>query len=187
VYTNMTPTIYGGGEPLLAQSAAHLRQRKPFAGCNAGHGFFHADPHAKVSICKVGRDDQIDLMTEGIDGLTRLGAIADRLIDRLISENFINEQRYARSFTHDKFTFSHWGKTKISVSLKQKGISNEAINNALATIDPNQYRETLKNILAQKSRQLNEENPFMRQRKLASHAIGKGFEPEQVISAIDQL
>ncbi|MGN1213465.1 MAG: regulatory protein RecX [Bacteroidaceae bacterium] len=120
----------------------------------------------------------------------QLGAthdVADRLIDRLISENFINEQRYARSFTHDKFTFSHWGKTKISVSLKQKGISNEAINNALATIDPNQYRETLKNILAQKSRQLNEENPFMRQRKLASHAIGKGFEPEQVISAIDQL
>ncbi|WP_073950891.1 radical SAM protein [Streptomyces kebangsaanensis] len=81
-YTNMTPTIYGGGEPLLAQSAAHLRRRKPFAGCNAGHTFFHADPHAKVSICKVGRDDQIDLMTEGIDGLRRLGAIADRLMLR---------------------------------------------------------------------------------------------------------
>ncbi|MEU8621191.1 radical SAM protein [Streptomyces sp. NPDC048623] len=81
-YTNMTPTISGGGEPLLAQSAAHLRQRKPFAGCNAGHTFFHADPHAKVSICKVGRDDQIDLMAEGIDGLTRLGAIADRLMLR---------------------------------------------------------------------------------------------------------
>ncbi len=81
-YTNMTPTIYGGGEPLLAQSTAHLRQRKPFAGCNAGHTFFHADPHAKVSICKVGRDDQIDLMAEGIDGPTRLGAIADRLMLR---------------------------------------------------------------------------------------------------------
>jgi MoaA/NifB/PqqE/SkfB family radical SAM enzyme len=81
-YTNMTPTIYGGGEPLLAQSAEHLRQRKPFTGCNAGHTFFHADPHAKVSICKVGRDDQIDLMTEGADGLLRLGAIADRLMLR---------------------------------------------------------------------------------------------------------
>ncbi|MEU6676850.1 radical SAM protein [Streptomyces sp. NPDC046925] len=81
-YTNMTPTIYGGGEPLIAQSADHLRQRKPFAGCNAGHTFFHADPHAKVSICKVGRDDQIDLMAEGIEGLRRLGTIADRLMLR---------------------------------------------------------------------------------------------------------
>ena len=82
VYTNMTPTIYGGGEPLLAQSAEHLRTRKAFTGCNAGHTFFHADPHGKVSICKVGRDDQVDLMAEGLDGLRRLGGIADRLMLR---------------------------------------------------------------------------------------------------------
>jgi MoaA/NifB/PqqE/SkfB family radical SAM enzyme len=82
VYTNMTPTIYGGGESLLAQSAAHLRTRKAFTGCNAGHAFFHADPHGKVSICKVGRDDQIDLMREGLEGLRRLGGIADSLMLR---------------------------------------------------------------------------------------------------------
>ena len=82
IYTNMTPTIYGGGESLLAQSAEHLRTRKAFTGCNAGHTFFHADPHGRVSICKVGRDDQIDLMREGLDGLRRLGGIADRLMLR---------------------------------------------------------------------------------------------------------
>lgn len=82
VYTNMTPTIYGGGESLLAQSAEHLRTRKAFTGCNAGHTFFHADPHGRVSICKVGRDDQIDLMREGLEGLRRLGGIADRLMLR---------------------------------------------------------------------------------------------------------
>ncbi len=82
VYTNMTPTIYGGGESLLAQSAEHLRTRKAFTGCNAGHTFFHADPHGQVSICKVGRDDQIDLMREGLDGLRRLGGIADSLMLR---------------------------------------------------------------------------------------------------------
>jgi Radical SAM superfamily len=82
IYTNMTPTIYGGGESLLAQSAEHLRTRAAFTGCNAGHTFFHADPHGKVSICKVGRDDQIDLMREGLDGLRRLGAIADQLMLR---------------------------------------------------------------------------------------------------------
>jgi Radical SAM superfamily len=82
VYTNMTPTIYGGGESLLAQSAEHLRTRKAFTGCNAGHTFFHADPHGRVSICKVGRDDQIELMREGLDGLRRLGGIADSLMLR---------------------------------------------------------------------------------------------------------
>ncbi|MFF4157725.1 radical SAM protein [Streptomyces sp. NPDC001678] len=82
VYTNMTPTIYGGPESLLAQSTEHLRERTPFQGCNAGHTFFHADPHGKVSICKVGRDDQIDLMAEGAEGLRKLGGIADKLMLR---------------------------------------------------------------------------------------------------------
>jgi MoaA/NifB/PqqE/SkfB family radical SAM enzyme len=36
IYTNMTSTIYGGGESLLAQSAEHLRARRAFTGCNAG-------------------------------------------------------------------------------------------------------------------------------------------------------
>ena len=117
-------------------------------------------------------------------GATR--STADQITNRLIDENFINEQRYARSFTHDKFTFSHWGKNKIIVSLKQKGISTGVINNALATIDPEQYLETLKNILTQKSRQIKDEDPFVRQRKLASHAIAKGFEPEIVFNAIER-
>jgi MoaA/NifB/PqqE/SkfB family radical SAM enzyme len=82
IFTNMTPTIYGGGEVLLAQSAEHLRARPAFAGCNAGHTFFHADPHGLISICKVGRDDQINLLDEGLDGLARLGGIADRLMLR---------------------------------------------------------------------------------------------------------
>ncbi|MBD0736959.1 radical SAM protein [Streptomyces sp. CBMA29] len=82
VFSNMTPTIYGGPESLLAQSSNHLRERSAFTGCNAGVTFFHADPHAKVSICKVGRDDQIDLMAEGLEGLRRLPAISDALMLR---------------------------------------------------------------------------------------------------------
>jgi pyruvate-formate lyase-activating enzyme len=82
LFANMSPTIYGGAESLPAQSQEHLRERKPFAGCHAGHTFFHSDPHGRVSICKVGRDEQIDLVAEGVEGLSRLGPIADRLMLR---------------------------------------------------------------------------------------------------------
>jgi organic radical activating enzyme len=82
LYVNMSPTIHGGAETLPAQSAAHLRKRKPFTGCNAGHSFFHVDPHGMASICKVGRDPAVSLMDEGIEGLRRLGAIADSLLLR---------------------------------------------------------------------------------------------------------
>ena len=73
VFSNISPTIYGGPESLPAQSVEHLRKRKVFTGCNAGHTFFHVDPHGRASICKVGRDPQIDLIAEGIEGLARLG------------------------------------------------------------------------------------------------------------------
>ncbi|MFE2111242.1 radical SAM protein [Kitasatospora sp. NPDC059463] len=80
-YTHMSPTIYGGGAPLKSQSPAHLKLPGGFEGCNAGHTFFHADPHGKASICKVGRDEQIDL-TQGVRALSRLGEIADGLMLR---------------------------------------------------------------------------------------------------------
>jgi MoaA/NifB/PqqE/SkfB family radical SAM enzyme len=82
VFSNMSPTIYGGAESLPAQSQEYLRARKPFTGCNAGHTFFHVDPHGMASICKVGRDPQIPLLKEGLNGLARLGGIADGLLLR---------------------------------------------------------------------------------------------------------
>jgi MoaA/NifB/PqqE/SkfB family radical SAM enzyme len=81
-FSNMSPTIYGGADSLPAQSEEFLRKRKPFTGCNAGHTFFHVDPHGMASICKVGRDPQIPLMEDGVDGLRRLGGIADSLLLR---------------------------------------------------------------------------------------------------------
>jgi Radical SAM superfamily len=82
MYSNLSPTIYGGGEVLPAQSREHLRARRVFTGCNAGHTFFHADPHGRASICKVGRDEQVNLLEHGVEGLRAMGAIAGRLILR---------------------------------------------------------------------------------------------------------
>ncbi len=81
-FMNMSPTIYGGPETLPSQSVEHLRKRKPFTGCNAGHTFFHVDPHGKASICKIGREPNVDLIEEGAAGLARLGQIADALLLR---------------------------------------------------------------------------------------------------------
>jgi hypothetical protein len=40
----------------------------------------HADPHGKASICKVGRDPQVDLIAEGVGGLRRIADAADLLL-----------------------------------------------------------------------------------------------------------
>ena len=75
-YTNISPTIHGGAEVLPSQAREMLRKRPAYTGCNAGLTHFHADPHGRASICKVGRDPQVDLITEGAEGLRRLAAVA---------------------------------------------------------------------------------------------------------------
>lgn len=77
-YTYMSPTIYGGTEPLATQSITHVKPRPRFI----GRTFLHVDPHGAASICKVARDQQINLLAEGTTGLGRLGGIADALMLR---------------------------------------------------------------------------------------------------------
>lgn len=79
VYSNISPTIYGGGETLISQATDFPRKRTVFTGCGAGHTHFAVDPHGKATICKIGRDEHVSLIDEGLDGLTRLGDIADAL------------------------------------------------------------------------------------------------------------
>ncbi|MGR6998812.1 radical SAM protein [Yinghuangia aomiensis] len=81
-YTTITPTIYGGAEVLPSQATQVMRTRTPYTGCNAGVTHFHADPHGQASICKIGREHQVDLMTEGAPGLRRLAQIGAQLTAR---------------------------------------------------------------------------------------------------------
>ncbi|MBO4259654.1 radical SAM protein [Streptomyces griseorubiginosus] len=81
-YANISPTIHGTAEPLPQQSPEYLTHRQPFTGCPAGVTFFHSDPFGRASICKVGREPNIDLIAEGVEGLARLGEIAESLMLR---------------------------------------------------------------------------------------------------------
>ncbi|MGR8010321.1 radical SAM protein [Streptomyces hypolithicus] len=76
-YANISPTYDGNPEPLAAQAPGFLDKSTVFKGCPAGHAFFHVDPHGFATMCKVGRENPVNLMTEGLDGLLRLPAIAD--------------------------------------------------------------------------------------------------------------
>ncbi|NDP19762.1 MAG: RecX family transcriptional regulator [Paludibacter sp.] len=99
-----------------------------------------------------------------------------KIIDRLISEDFINEKRYCNYFVKDKFRFNKWGKIKISFALKQKGLTNEKINSALELIDDGEYEELLASILKTKLTGLKYEFEYEKQGKLFRFAQSRGFE-----------
>ncbi len=76
-YANISPTYEGTPGPLAVQAPGWLDKSEVFRGCPAGHTFFHVDPHGFATMCKVGRENPVNLLTEGLDGLVRLPGIAD--------------------------------------------------------------------------------------------------------------
>lgn len=106
-----------------------------------------------------------------------------KIINCLIEDDFINEKRYCVSFVKDKFRFNKWGKIKIAYALKQKGIDNGLINEALQSIDEGEYDEMLASILKTKLTSLKYEFEYEKQGKLFSFAQGRGFE-SQVINRV---
>ena len=107
-----------------------------------------------------------------------------KIIDRLVSEDFINEKRFCIYFVKDKFRFNKWGKIKISYFLKQKGLSNELINKALETIDDGEYEEMLASILKTKLAGLKYEYEYEKQGKLFRFAQSRGFESNIIDRAL---
>lgn len=109
----------------------------------------------------------------------------EKIMQLLINEGFIDDNRFAHTFVRSKIHLKKWGVNKIKMSLKMKGISDEIISEALSEIDPDFYREDLIKIL--KAKKINESDDFKRKAKLAQYAIQKGYEPALVWDVIKNL
>ena len=105
----------------------------------------------------------------------------DELMAELISDNYLNEERFAILFAGGKFRIKQWGRVKIKYALKQKQVSEYCIKKALTGIDDSQYTATLQKLFEQKLKTLrSEKNLFIRKRKIQDHLMQKGFETELV-------
>tara|TARA_B100001778_G_C18469637_1_gene575164 strand:- start:17 stop:478 length:462 start_codon:yes stop_codon:yes gene_type:complete len=100
----------------------------------------------------------------------------DHILELLISNQYINEERFAISFCQGKFRIKKWGKNKIKNELKKRDISKNCIIKGLDSIDEDQYQEILKKIIEQKTDKSKEKNPFIKKNKIAKYLIQKGFE-----------
>jgi regulatory protein len=108
-----------------------------------------------------------------------LGLSADEsefVVAEMISEGFINEERYAKLYAGGKFRLKKWGKEKIKYALKSKNISDYCIKKGLEEIDDTDYRQTLEEIFAKKYDFYSSETELIRLDKVKKYLIQKGYE-----------
>ncbi|WP_448530133.1 regulatory protein RecX [Raineya sp.] len=109
------------------------------------------------------------------------------IIAELITQGYINEERFAKTFAGGKFRIKKWGKRKIRQALQMHHITEYCIKEALKEIPDEDYEATVRELLIKKNRQISERNPLKRKQKLAYYAIGKGFESDIVWDIVNEM
>jgi len=111
----------------------------------------------------------------------------EKILLHLMQHNFLNEERYAKSFVRGKFNIKKWGRIKITNELKFKNISTYNIKTALKEIEEEDYYNNLKSVGEKKLRLLKEPNLFKKRNKLATFLISKGYESNLVFEVVKSL
>lgn len=116
------------------------------------------------------------------------GEELEQHISILIEENFLNEERYARSLARGKFRMKQWGRIKIEQALQQQNISSYCIRQAMTEIDEHEYASTLGQLARKKYESLDrEEDDFVRKGKVIQHLVQKGYEYPLIQHALKRL
>ncbi len=110
----------------------------------------------------------------------------ESLLAELIGENFINEERFAKTYAGGKFRIKKWGRYKILQGLKQHRISEYCQRKGMAEIDPEEYYSTLRELIHKKKESLHEKDLFTLKSKLARYVVSKGYEQDLVWEAIKE-
>lgn len=111
----------------------------------------------------------------------------EEILSDLISENFLNEERFATSFAGGHFRIKGWGKLKINHALYQKRVSAYNIKKALEAIDQSDYEAKLADLAAKKWNTLKREPLLSRKAKTYAFLHQRGFEPALIQPVIQKL
>ena len=101
--------------------------------------------------------------------------VQNRIVDRLIKERYVDDERYARAFVKDKIRYNKWGRRKVQQALWQKRIDADIQQRVLNEIEEKEYLDILRPLLKQKRKSIKAESDYELNQKLVRFALGRGF------------
>ncbi|MFV7233949.1 regulatory protein RecX [Flavobacterium sp. ZB4R12] len=111
----------------------------------------------------------------------------DSIMVHLISDNFLNEERFACSFARGKHRIKHWGKIRIINELKSKKITQTLINSALKEISPEEYATTFHALAERHWESIRETNLMKKRNKFCDYMLRRGYENNLVFEKVKEL
>ena len=94
---------------------------------------------------------------------------------RLVGERYVDDERYARAFVHDKIEYNKWGRRKVEQALWAKHIDGDVCRRVLDEVDDATYVAILRPLLRQKRRSTRGASEYEVTMKLIKYAMSRGF------------
>ena len=110
----------------------------------------------------------------------------EEIMSKMVTEGFLNEERFAIAYAGGKFRIKHWGKEKIRQSLKLKKVSDYCIKRGLDEIDKRDYRKVATDLINKKNKELKEPEGWKKNYKIAQYLLSRGFENDLVWELLGQ-
>ena len=108
-----------------------------------------------------------------------------RVMEYLVKNNYIDEERFTHAFVMDKIRYNKWGRRKIEQALWQKRITKDIQTKILDEIDENEYLNVLRPLLKSKRRSIQTKNDYELNMKLIKFALSRGFTFDLIRQCID--
>lgn len=111
----------------------------------------------------------------------------ERVLQRLQQEGYVDEGRYARAFARDKFRQNRWGRQRVAMELRRRGIADELVAAALEEIPDQESDSALAQLLRQRLRSTKAKDDTELFLKLLRYSVGRGYSLDEAHRCLKQL
>jgi regulatory protein len=111
----------------------------------------------------------------------------DELLEELLKENCVSDEKFAVAFVSGRFKMKQWGRIKIQKGLKEKRVSEEIAQRALEQINKKDYMAMLNKLAKERYASLKQEQYLVRKKKTMDYLIQKGYEVDLIKDAINNF
>ena len=111
--------------------------------------------------------------------------VRQRVVDRLVRERYVDDERYARAYVKDKIRYQKWGRRKVQQGLWLKHIAEGIQQQVLGEVDDEEYLSVLKPLLKQKRKTIKAQSDYELNQKLLRFALGRGFTFDIIRQCLD--
>ncbi len=126
-------------------------------------------------------------VVQKLTGMHMIPEAIDVIMVHLLQHNFLNEERFAKTFVSGKFKIKAWGRNRIAFQLKQKGVGKVNINTALAEITDEEYIGVFNDLAEKRASSIKETNKLKKKKKFIDYFLYRGWESHLVYDKANEL